>query len=254
MDKCLSILADAVREAGLAIAEMRKQGVTVSRKINNDVLTHADLCANQILKARLSDAYPEYGWLSEESIDDAVRLQSRLVWVVDPIDGTREYVEGVPEYAVSAALVECGTPILACVFNPETDELFTAQQGAGVFLNGRRVQCKQSSQERLVLLASRSECNRGEWERFSHEMVQPVGSIAYKLALVAAGFADATFSLSPKSEWDIAAGVLLVTEAGGVVTDKARLPFAFNQANVIVNGIIASSFHAARRVMAVITG
>ncbi len=105
-----------------------------------------------------------------------------------------------------------------------------------------------------MLLASRSECKRGEWERFKKESVQPIGSIAYKLALVAAGFADATFSLSPKSEWDIAAGVLLVSEAGGVVTDKTRESFVFNQANVLVNGIIASSSHSARRVMAAITG
>jgi myo-inositol-1(or 4)-monophosphatase len=253
MDKCLEVLIAAVREAGCAVVEMRKQGVSVSTKMNNDVLTQADLLANQILKSRLSAAYPQDGWLSEESVDDVRRLQCKRAWVVDPIDGTREYIEGVPEYAVSVALVDSGVPVLACVYNPETDELFSAQHGAGTFLNGKRVQCKQSCQDQLVLLASRSECKRGEWERFTGEEIKPIGSIAYKLALVAAGYADATFSLGPKSEWDIAAGVLLVSEAGGVVTDKTRHSFLFNQENVIVNGIIASSSHSARRVMAAIS-
>jgi myo-inositol-1(or 4)-monophosphatase len=252
MDKALTILIDAVREAGNVIADMRKHGVNVSIKDNNDVVTQADLRANQILKSILTTAYPEDGWLSEESVDDVSRMRCQRVWVVDPIDGTREYAEGVPEYAVSVALVENCTPVLACVFNPETNEMFSARLGDGTFLNGKRVQCKQSCQEQLVLLASRSEFKRGEWARFGGEAVQPVGSIAYKLALVAAGFADATFSLGPKSEWDIAAGVLLVSESGGIVTDKTRNTFLFNQQGTIVNGIIASSSQSARRVMAVI--
>lgn len=252
MDRELEYLVTVVREAGERIYAMRQQGVDISHKSNKDILTEADLEANQILKSRLLQAFPGDGWLSEESIDDPVRLQSNRVWVVDPIDGTREYAEGMPEYAVSAALVINGAVMLACVFNPATNELFSAQQGGGTFLNGRRVQCRHANSERLVLLASRSECKRGEWQRFSDQEVKPIGSIAYKLGMVAAGYADATFSLGPKSEWDIAAGVLLVEEAGGVVTDAARHSFIFNQANVIVNGIIASSSHAMRRVMAAI--
>ncbi len=248
----LSVVIDVVREAGAAILDARKQGVIVTHKENKDVLTQADLLANQILKSRLHDAFPEDGWLSEESVDDVSRLHCRRVWVVDPIDGTREYAAGVPEYAVSVALVENGMATMAVVFNPETNELFSALRGSGAFLNGKPMQCKQSCQGQLVLLASRSECKRGEWDRFVGEQVKPVGSIAYKLALVAAGFADATFSLGPKSEWDIAAGALLVSEAGGVVTDVHRQPFVFNQSNVLVDGIIASSSPSARRVMAAI--
>jgi myo-inositol-1(or 4)-monophosphatase len=248
----LTILIDAVREAGMAVAAMRHTGVEVTRKANNDTLTQADLLANEILKAKLLTAFPDDGWLSEESVDDVARLRCRRVWVVDPIDGTREYVAGLPEYAVSVALVVGGLVTLACVFNPETNEMFSAQSGSGTFLNGKRVQCNQHSHDRLLLLASRAEYQRGEWERFSGDEVKPVGSIAYKLALVAAGCADATFSLGPKSEWDIAAGVLLVVESGGVVMDKSRRPFVFNQSNVLVNGIIASSSHCARRLTAMI--
>src|SRR3990167_5384909 len=241
MNKDLELLIGAVREAGRAIADMRRYGVTVSVKDNQDVLTQADLLANQILKARLQDAFPEDGWLSEESVDDAARLQCRRTWVVDPIDGTREYIAGIPEYAVSVAVVEDGVSLLACVFNPETNEMFAAARGEGACLNGKPVQCKQHCTQPLSLLASRSEYKRGEWQRFQHQHIKVVGSIAYKLALVASGFAYSTFSLGPKNEWDIAAGVLLVGEAGGVVTDKSMQSFVFNQKNTRVNGIIASS-------------
>ena len=254
MNSDLDILIAAVRDAGSAIADMRHQGVTVTLKDNQDVLTQADLQANQILQSRLCAAFPDDGWLSEESVDDEKRLQCRRVWVVDPIDGTREYIAGVPEYAVSAALVADGTPLLACVFNPETNEMFAAARGRGTTLNGKPVQCKQSAHKPLTLLASRSEVRRGEWERFAQQNVQPMGSIAYKLALIAAGFADATFSLGPKNEWDIAAGVLLVSEAGGTVTDKDHQIFVFNRPQVKVNGIIAASSYAIQQVNALIQG
>lgn len=252
MDNHLAILIDAVREAGTAIAAMRKHGVKVSMKDNQDVLTQADLMANQILQARLSSAFPDDGWLSEESVDDAARLSCRRIWIVDPIDGTREYIAGVPEYAVSVALISDGTPLLACVYNPETNEMFAAARGRGTELNGKRVQCKQNASQPFSLLASRSEYKRGEWDRFQHQHVKVVGSIAYKLALVAAGFADATFSLGPKSEWDIAAGVLLVSEAGGVAADKSGQSFVFNQPQVRVNGIVAASSHALHDILALI--
>lgn len=237
-----SILKQAALEAGAAILKLQETGFSVSRKENNDLLTQADLLANDIIKKHLSAAFPEDGWLSEESVDDEARLQARRVWVVDPIDGTREYALGVPEYAISVALVEEGKPTVACVFNPASNEYFHAEVGKGAWLWDERIHCSGAAPQKLTLLASRSETKRGEWDRFAkiHE-VQVVGSIAYKLALIAAGRADATFSLGPKSEWDIAAGVLLVQEAGGVVTDQAQLAFIFNQAKVLVNGIVASS-------------
>ena len=252
MDEVLTVLIEAVREAGAAIVGLREKGVTLACKENNDLLTHADLQANQILKSRLCGAFPEYGWLSEESVDDEARLSCRRVWVVDPIDGTREYVAGLPEYVVSVALVEDGVVILACVFNPATRELFSAKKGYGAFLNNTRVRCRSVVDNQLMLLASRAECERGEWQRFGQEQVKPVGSIAYKLGLVAAGLADATFSLGHKSEWDVAAGVLLVSEAGGVVTNRCHQPLRFNQNDVLVDGVIAVSACASSRVMAII--
>lgn len=241
MQKETEILLEAVRQAGATIQQMQNDGFAVERKQNNDLLTAADLRANEILKSFLLDSFPQYGWLSEESVDDPVRLQAQRVWIVDPIDGTIEYAKGIPEYAISVALVEQGEPILAAVYNPATGELFHAVKSQGAWLNNQPIRCDSAaSKKSFVLLASRSEDKRGEWEQFKQQHdVRIVGSIAYKLALVAAGKADATFSLGPKSEWDIAAGVMLVQESGGVALDKQAKKFQFNQKNILVSGIVA---------------
>jgi len=245
MNSELTILLQAVREAGAAILEIKRTGFSIQKKSNNDVLTQADLLANDILKQRLTEAFPTYGWLSEESADSTERLACERVWIVDPIDGTKEFATGIPEYAISVALVENGEPIVAAVFNPETDELFHAVKGQGAWQGQQRIFCQPNPVDRFTLLASRSEFDRGEWDRFtaSHQ-VKIVGSIAYKLGLIAAGKADATFSLGNKSEWDVAAGALLVTEAGGAVTNQIGKSLIFNQKNILINGIVATSANA----------
>lgn len=255
MDKEASVLLEAMHEAGSAILQMQKRGFTHTTKANNDIVTQADLLANDILKLRLLGAFKEDGWLSEESADDLNRLACERVWVVDPIDGTKEYANGMPEYAISVALVAQGEPILAAVFNPATDQLFHAIKGNGAFLSGKKIHCLTTSQDKLLLLASRSEYKRGEWQSYQTTCrVKQVGSIAYKLALVAAGEADATFSLGPKNEWDVAAGVLLVQEAQGIVTDKEHQPLSFNREVVKVNGIIATAASVSDQVFALIGG
>jgi myo-inositol-1(or 4)-monophosphatase len=250
----LSTLLEAVCLAGKEILSLHKNGFSIERKANNDLLTQADLAANHILKTHLAARFPAIGWLSEESVDDASRLSLSRVWVVDPIDGTIEFVMGVPEYAISVALVENGLPVIAVVFNPVTNELFYAEKGQGAWLNDQKIVCDNAPAKQLSLLASRSEYKRGEWHQFeeSHH-VKVVGSIAYKLALVAAGKAHATFSLGPKNEWDIAAGVLLVQEAGGIVTTQHQKPFIFNQRNTLVDGIVASSSAAYSQVMSLVS-
>jgi myo-inositol-1(or 4)-monophosphatase len=239
----LEILLSAVREAGLQILHLQKNELAISRKTNNDIVTKADLLVDEILSTRLRQAFPSDGWLSEESVDDLTRLNASRVWVVDPVDGTKEFAAGIPEYAISVALIENGQPILAAVFNPATNELFHALKNGGAWQDKRRLHCTHTMPNaKLLLLASRSEDERGEWDGFRRKhAVTVVGSIAYKLALVAAGKADATFSLGPKSEWDIAAGVLLVTEAGGVVTNQRKEAFVFNNKEILVDGIVATA-------------
>lgn len=241
----LKVLKKYVRQAGQAIFLMAAEGFKTAYKANEDPVTTADLKANSILREGLLDAFPGTGWLSEETRDDHSRLDMSLVWVVDPIDGTKEFVSGIPEYAVSVALVEHGLPVLSAVYNPAAEELFAAAKGQGAWLNGESISAQHALTARPVLLASRSEVKRGEFEPFEpFAEIRPCGSIAYKLALVAAGAADATFSLGPKNEWDIAAGVLLVSEAQGQVADTKDKSFTFNRRSTLVDGIVATTEHA----------
>lgn len=237
-----SILEQAMRRAGSEIRKIAAAGFETQYKSNQDPLTTADLAANEVLKGMLTEAFPSYGWLSEETVDNRDRLNADRVWVVDPIDGTKEFVQGIPEFSISVALVDHGEPILGAVYNPSTDEYFQAIRGAGASLNGSSLIKERPVAGRLSILGSRSEMKRGEFKEFEEDFdIRAVGSIAYKLALVAAGKADATFSLGPKNEWDIAAGVLLVEEAGGTAVDKGFARFVFNQPNTLVSGIIAGS-------------
>jgi len=236
------VLEAEIRKAGHGILEIAAQGFEVFTKIGDDPVTVADLAADASLKKGLLAAFPETGWLSEETVDNPARLQKELVWIVDPIDGTREFAAGIPEYAVSVALVQNGNPVVAAVYNPPKDELYTARAGKGAWLNGVRLSGDRAVSDPPVMLASRSEVKRGEWAQFD-DLVQIhiCGSIAYKLALIAGGEADGTFSLGPKNEWDIAAGVLLVQETGGVATDKTGKAFRFNSPKTLVNGIVGAT-------------
>lgn len=240
----LQIVEQAVRQAGKEIVRIARDGfdTTYKDEQTKDPLTTADLAANTILRTQISQAFPNDAWLSEESADDMSRCEAARVWIVDPIDGTREFVEGVPEFAISVALVENGTPVVGVIYNPMTDEYFQAAKGQGTTRNGVRTSVTARVALRISVLGSRSEIKRREFEPFQDMLdVTAVGSVAYKLAKISAGDADATFSLTPKNEWDIAAGVILVSEAGGYVVDKDRKPFVFNRPDTLVPGVIATS-------------
>ena len=241
----VAALERALRQAGQAVRQVVQTGLKTTYKTGDDPLTQADLAANQVLQATLLGAFPTDGWLSEETRDDPGRLTQARVWVVDPIDGTRELVQGIPEYALSVALVVDGEPRLGGVYNPAKDELFLGGVGEGVTCNGQAVRAEHPLGEQPVVLASRSEVHRGEWRRFEGQVtIQVVGSIAYKLALVAAGRADATFSLSPKHEWDVAGGVALVLAAGGVATTAAGQALRFNQMPPLFPNLVATTGQA----------
>jgi myo-inositol-1(or 4)-monophosphatase len=218
----------------------RAETVRVEHKPGAGPVTEADRAVNEIL-ARMLPAHDE-GWLSEESRDDAARLGRRRVWAVDPLDGTREFVAGIPEWCVSVGLLEDGRPVAGGVANPATGEIFLGSLDTGVTYNGRPVRVSpRASLDGAVVLASRSEFDRGEWERFrgAEFTVRPMGSVAYKLALVAAGLADATWTLVPKHEWDVAAGAALVLAGGGSVHARDGSVPQFNQPHPWLAGLIA---------------
>jgi len=165
------------------------------------------------------------------------------VWIVDPLDGTKEFVQHIPELCVCVALVEEGVPVVGVSFNPITGERFVAASGHGLALNG--APAHTSTTARLAdarILASRSEDKRGEWDPFKTRMrVELTGSVAFKLALIAAGRGDGTFSLTPKHEWDICSGAALIEAGGGRITDCHGRPLRFNREKPLLPGIIATN-------------
>ncbi len=226
-----ALLVEAARRAGsIALARFGTEQ-DVWRKGEHHPVCEADLEVDAALREALSGARPDYGWLSEESEDDKSRLEASRVWVVDPIDGTNSYLKGIPEFAVAAALVEDGQPIAAAVFNPAKGEMFEALAGGGARLNGEMMRVSgNANASRIAMLASRSEHREAAWPgQFANDAIKAVSSIAYKLALVAAGHFDATASGWPKSDWDICAGDLLVREAGGRMTTMAGEPLVYNK-------------------------
>lgn len=243
----LKALARAIVAARAAGSILRRhwqdRDFTIASKGRNNPVTSADLEANRAIAGLLRDAFPAYGWLSEETEDDEARLQCARVWIVDPLDGTKEFISGVPEFSIAIALAERGEPVLGVTYNPVRREMFWAARGLGCHLNRRRVRVSRTrTLRRATVLASRSETARGEWQVFHGQVkVSPTGSVAYKLAMVAAGMGDATFTRLPKNEWDIAAGTALILEAGGCVTGLDGEPVKLNQPNVRLPGLIASN-------------
>ncbi|MGC2196811.1 MAG: 3'(2'),5'-bisphosphate nucleotidase CysQ, partial [Terriglobales bacterium] len=209
-------------------------------KAGHDPVTEADRAIDAVLRQNL--LREGEGWLSEESVDDFTRLDQQRVWVVDPLDGTREFVKGIPEFCVSIGFVENGRPVAGGIHNPATDETFTGAIDAGVLYNGKPATSSQrTSLQGALTLASRSEVKRGEWKAFEDGALQirAMGSVAYKLALVSAGLADITFTLTPKNEWDVAAGAALVLSSGGFVSTLENTPFFANNKNPLLSGLIA---------------
>ena len=245
METLLKDTVEITKLAGAAIMRYYNSSYEVKDKSPGNPVTDADYAADKLLKQRLTARLPEAGWLSEESVDQPIRLQKEKVWIVDPLDGTVEFINGVPEFAVSVGLVENGQPILGVIFNPAKDEIFYAARSGGVFFNDKRVQVTDRTQLKGALVdASRSESKRGEFKPFAELLqVNIMGGTAYKLARVAAGLCDASWSRGPKNEWDICAGVLLITEAGGRCVDLNNTPFTFNRPKTLVSGFIADNGH-----------
>ena len=238
----LDRIARALREASRILISRFRSGLAVRRKEGGDPVTEADDASNDALR-RILPVEGE-GWLSEETADDPARLQARRVWVVDPLDGTREFVDGVPEWCVSVGLVEDGEAVAGGISNPATGETVIGGAGIGVRRNGEPVTvARRPSLDGAAVLASRSEVARGEWERYRGApfRVRALGSVAYKLGLVASGLADATWTLVPKHEWDVAAGTALVRAAGGAVWLPSGEPLRFNRASPRLPGLIAAS-------------
>jgi myo-inositol-1(or 4)-monophosphatase len=213
-------------------------------KAGHDPVTEADRAIDAALRQNL--LRDGEGWLSEESVDDLSRLDRERVWVVDPLDGTREFVKGIPEFCASIGYLENGLPVAGGIHNPATGQTFIGAIDIGVLYNGKPARASQRrSLEGATVLASRSEVKRGEWKQFENSRleIKAMGSVAYKLALVSAGLADLTFTLCPKNEWDIAAGTALVLSGGGFVKTLEGKSFRGNNRNPLLSGLLAGGPH-----------
>jgi len=235
-----------IREALTAASEAVRpftpgQVAFQTKEERDDPVTAADHAADAVLRRVLPR--DGEGWLSEESMDDRSRMRCRRVWVVDPIDGTREFVQGIPEWCISIGLLEDGVPVAGGIFNPDTDETVLGSLETGVTYNGGAATVLDPADlSDVTVLASRSEMRRGEWDRFEAApfSVKACGSVAYKMALVAAGRVEATFTVVPKSEWDVAAGTALVRAAGGRVTLADGTEPTFNQERPLFPNLLAA--------------
>jgi myo-inositol-1(or 4)-monophosphatase len=235
------LLNAAIREAGALALSMFGTQMKTWTKGQGSPVTAADMAVNDLLRERVTAAARGIAWLSEESADEGARLSARRVWIVDPIDGTRAYMAGRTDWAVSAALVEDGRPVLAALFAPAEPAFYAAAAGrgasldgapiavaAGARLEGARVAGPKSYLERLTALG------------LPIEALPRVHSIALRFARIARGTLDVAFSAGSSHDWDLAAADLLVHEAGGMLTTLAGGPLVYNRAELSHGPLVAA--------------
>ncbi|HEU4990756.1 MAG TPA: 3'(2'),5'-bisphosphate nucleotidase CysQ [Gemmatimonadaceae bacterium] len=241
----LDSVISTAHAAGRCIVDISDSAqLAAVEKIGQGPVTAADRAADTLLREQLPALLPA-AWLSEETADDPVRLSQSRVWIVDPLDGTKEFIAGLPEYAISIGLVDAGRPVLAVIHQPATGDTWWAESGKGAYLNGERIHATEGRR----LLASRSETRGGEFADLAEWEIVPIGSIALKLAYVACGRGSVTISRGPKWEWDVCAGSLLVREAGGLCDDMFGTPMHFNKTHPKVRGVLAGAPAAAGQML-----
>lgn len=238
----LDLLTAAAREAGDLALEFFHGHAEVYEKEDKSPVTEADLAVDKLLKERLLTARPDYGWLSEETPDDNHRLETERQFIVDPIDGTRSFVAGQSSWGIALAVVDRGEVSAAAFLMPAKDRIYTASKGAGAFVNTTPMSVAKPRQlEGAGVLTTRANLHPDNWARDvpAIEMAfRP--SLVYRIALVAEGRFDATVTFRDCWEWDVAAGALLVTEAGGRVSGRSGAAPSFNSPTGRTDGLIAA--------------
>jgi myo-inositol-1(or 4)-monophosphatase len=223
------LLASAVREAGdFALGRFRSP-LKNWTKGDSSPVSEVDIGANDLLHARLRDLTGDIAWLSEETEDDPRRLQARRLWIVDPIDGTRSYIAGFPDWSVSVALVENGRPVLAAVFAPVENEMFLASAGGGATLNGVPIAVTNGGLDGARIAAPPGYIRRLQAIDGGLVALPKIHSLALRLTRVAQGAIDAAFAGGRAHDWDLAAADLLVHEAGGALTTFAGETLTYNK-------------------------
>jgi len=234
-------LAALVREAGELALVASKKPLKRWTKAGSSPVSEADIAVNELLLKRLPPLAPQAGWLSEETEDSTARLSTPEVWVVDPIDGTRAYLDGRADWSISVALVRSGRPAVAALYAPVTDEMFLASHGEGATINGMRLQATAGDGLTGARLAGPQSHLKKLTALNPRIMPQPkIHSLALRIARVAAGDLDAAFAARNSHDWDLAAADLLVQEAGGVLSDLAGRPLRYNAADPVHGALVAA--------------
>jgi myo-inositol-1(or 4)-monophosphatase len=233
-------LAAAVREGGALALKTFRGPIKSWIKDKSSPVSEADLAVDALLRERLL-AIQDAGWLSEETEDDPARLNKTHVWVVDPIDGTRAYLEGVADWVVSVALVHAGRPVVAALYAPVTEEMFLSIVGQGATLNGAPIEASAGDQ----IAGARFSGPKRRLERLAEiepriETAPRIPSLALRLARVATGALDGTFAGPNSHDWDLAAADLLVHEAGGVLTTLTGQLLIYNQPEPAHSALVAA--------------
>ncbi|WP_322895048.1 MULTISPECIES: 3'(2'),5'-bisphosphate nucleotidase CysQ [unclassified Yoonia] len=239
----LALLINAARKAGRIATSYFGQSPKVTDKPGGaGPVTEADLAVDHMLADILRDKRPDYGWLSEESPDTAARLTTERQFVIDPIDGTRAFIDGAKDWSHSLAIVENGAVIAAVVYLPLHDLMFTATAGGGAQVNDSAIRVSTAPLDTARVLASKPNFAPHLWKDATLPPFKQAfrSSLAYRLCLVAQGRFDAMLTLRPSWEWDIAAGALIVAEARGTITDQSGQRLIFNNPHPQVPGVIAA--------------
>ena len=240
----LDLLIEVARRAGSIATSFTQDALERWDKPDDaGPVTEADLAVNAMLEDVLRGARPDYGWLSEESADSAERLDAECVFIIDPIDGTRSFIEGSRAWAHSIAIAEKGVVTAAVVYLPRMDKLYSAATGQGAFLNDKRITASaQAAMDGALVLGAKPTYAPGNWRipvpKFERSY-RP--SLAYRLSSVAEGRFDAMLTLRPTWEWDVAAGDLILREAGAATSDRRGAPLMFNNPTRQVDGMVAAN-------------
>jgi myo-inositol-1(or 4)-monophosphatase len=233
-------LVAAVREAGQLALGKFGAPLKIWNKIGDSPVTEVDIAVNEFLQERLRDRSGRIGWLSEETEDDSERLKARRIWIIDPIDGTRAFIGGGPDWSIAAALTEDGRPTIAVIYAPAEDEMFVAVAGKGATRNGAPIMTSDGEMAGARIAGPPGYLRRLEEVAPPFVTLPRIRSLALRFALVAYGSVDAAFASRNAHDWDLAAADLLVHEAGGALTNFAGQLLTYNQAETTHPPLIAA--------------
>ena len=239
----LELLIAAARRSGDIAKSYFQQNPDVTDKPDGaGPVTAADLAVNAMLESFLQTARPDYGWLSEETEDQPERLATTYQFIIDPIDGTRAFIDGSKDWAHSLAVVANGVPVAAAVYLPMRDMMFAASKDEGATLNDAPINVSMNGIEGATVLGAKPNFDERHWKGQELPPIKRAfrSSLAYRLSLVASGQFDGMITLRPSWEWDIAAGALIAEEAGATLTDQHGVRLQYNNPHPKVPGVLAA--------------